>query len=87
MVLVQLAEAIRALEKDVLSDVREGDVAAVLGWGFAPWSGGPFGWADIQGARAVLDLFDDLAARHRPRFTAPALLRQMAKDNQLFYAA
>lgn len=87
LVLVQLAEAIRALEEDVISDVREGDVAAVLGWGFAPWSGGPFGWADIQGARAVLDLFDDLAARHGPRFTAPALLRQMAKDNQLFYAA
>ena len=33
-------EAVRALEDGVLMDIREGDVGAVLGWGFAPWSGG-----------------------------------------------
>ena len=29
----------------VLVDIREGDVGAILGWGFAPWSGGRcHGW-------------------------------------------
>lgn len=85
LILVQVLEAVRALEQGVLADVREGDVAAVLGWGFAPWSGGPFGWVDATGAAAVVALCDDLAARHGPRFAAPALLRAMAAEGRRFY--
>ena len=87
LVLVQVLEAVRALEQGVLSDVREGDVAAVLGWGFAPWSGGPFGWVDAMGAAKVAALCDDLAARHGARFAAPDLLRAMATDGRRFYPA
>ena len=87
LVLIQVLEAARALEQGVLTDVREGDVAAVLGWGFAPWSGGPFGWVDATGAGAVVALCDDLAARHGPRFAAPALLRDMAARGGRFYPA
>src|SRR5690606_29210915 len=42
LILVQALEGVRALEQGVLEDIREGDVGAILGWGFAPWSGGPF---------------------------------------------
>ena len=87
LILVQVLEAVRALEQGVLSDVREGDVAAVLGWGFAPWSGGPFGWVDAMGAGAVVALCDDLTARHGPRFAAPDLLRGMAAEGRRFYPA
>jgi 3-hydroxyacyl-CoA dehydrogenase/enoyl-CoA hydratase/3-hydroxybutyryl-CoA epimerase len=87
LVLVQVLEAVRALQEGVLEDVREGDVAAVLGWGFAPWSGGPFGWVDATGAAAVVALCDDLAAHHGPRFAAPTLLRAMATDERRFYPA
>jgi 3-hydroxyacyl-CoA dehydrogenase / enoyl-CoA hydratase / 3-hydroxybutyryl-CoA epimerase len=87
LILVQVLEAVRALEQGVLGDVREGDVAAVLGWGFAPWSGGPFGWVDAAGAAAVVALCDDLAARHGARFAAPALLRSMAAAGARFYPA
>ena len=41
LILSQVLEAIKALEEGVLEDIREGDVGAILGWGFAPWSGGP----------------------------------------------
>jgi 3-hydroxyacyl-CoA dehydrogenase/enoyl-CoA hydratase/3-hydroxybutyryl-CoA epimerase len=85
LILVQVLEAVRALEQGVLADVREGDVAAVLGWGFAPWSGGPFGWVDAVGAGAVVAMCDDLAARHGARFAAPALLRNMAAEGTRFY--
>jgi 3-hydroxyacyl-CoA dehydrogenase / enoyl-CoA hydratase / 3-hydroxybutyryl-CoA epimerase len=87
LVLVQVLEAVRALEQGVLNDVREGDVAAVLGWGFAPWSGGPFGWVDAKGAAAVVGLCDKLAAHHGQRFVAPALLRLMAAEGLRFYPA
>ena len=47
LMMAQVLEAVRALEEGVLEDIREGDVGAILGWGFAPWSGGPFSWLDM----------------------------------------
>lgn len=45
LMFAQTLEAVRALEEGVLEDIREGDVGAILGWGFAPWSGGrSAGW-------------------------------------------
>jgi 3-hydroxyacyl-CoA dehydrogenase/enoyl-CoA hydratase/3-hydroxybutyryl-CoA epimerase len=85
LLLIQTLEAVRALEEGVLRDVREGDVAAILGWGFAPWTGGPFGWLDIVGAREAAALCDRLVAAHGDRFAAPALLRDMAARGATFY--
>mgnify|MGYP001800767873 CR=1 FL=1 len=33
LLFAQVLEAVRALESDVLTDIREGDVGAILGWG------------------------------------------------------
>ena len=85
LAMVQTLEAVRALEEGVLLDIREGDVGAILGWGFMPWSGGPFGWLDILGAARAVEICDDLAARHGARFAAPALLRDMASRGASFY--
>ncbi|MGB8624394.1 MAG: 3-hydroxyacyl-CoA dehydrogenase family protein, partial [Paracoccaceae bacterium] len=85
LLFAQVLEAVRALEDGVLTDIREGDVGAILGWGFAPWSGGPFSWLDMIGAARAVELCDGLAARHGHRFTAPALLREMAKRGETFY--
>jgi len=81
----QVLEAVRALEEGVLTDIREGDVGAILGWGFAPWSGGPFSWLDILGAPYAAERCDELAAKFGERFTCPALLREMADKGQTFY--
>ncbi|ALG89560.1 MULTISPECIES: 3-hydroxyacyl-CoA dehydrogenase NAD-binding domain-containing protein [Actibacterium] len=86
LLFVQVLEAVRALEEGVLSDIREGDVGAILGWGFAPWSGGPFSWLDIIGAPRAVALCDALAETHGARFAAPALLREMAAQGDTFYA-
>ena len=83
--MVQALEAVRALEEGVLTDIREGDVGAILGWGFMPWSGGPFAWLDILGAGRAVEICDGLAARHGARFEAPALLREMAARGESFY--
>ena len=85
LILPQVLEAVRALEEGVLEDIREGDVGAILGWGFAPWSGGPFGWIDIKGAAAVVAMCDDLEARFGPRYKAPQMLRDMAAKGESFY--
>ena len=85
LLFAQVLEAIRALEAGVLMDIREGDVGAILGWGFAPWSGGPFGWLDILGTAYAAERCDQLTAQYGERFTCPPLLREMADKGQSFY--
>ncbi|AXC49108.1 3-hydroxyacyl-CoA dehydrogenase [Paracoccus suum] len=85
LMFVQALEAVRALEDGVLTDIREGDVGAILGWGFAPWTGGPFGWLDMLGAARAVEIADHLAATYGPRFAVPALLREMADKGESFY--
>ena len=85
LLFAQTLEAVRALEEDVLLDIREGDVGAILGWGFAPWSGGPLSWLDMVGTPWAAETTNALAAKFGARFQAPALLEDMAAKNQSFY--
>ncbi|MDP5362726.1 MAG: 3-hydroxyacyl-CoA dehydrogenase NAD-binding domain-containing protein, partial [Paracoccaceae bacterium] len=64
LLFAQVLEAVRALEEGVLEDIREGDVGAILGWGFAPWSGGPLSWLDMIGAARAVGICDALTASH-----------------------
>jgi 3-hydroxyacyl-CoA dehydrogenase/enoyl-CoA hydratase/3-hydroxybutyryl-CoA epimerase len=86
LLMAQVLEAVRALQDGVLTDIREGDVGAILGWGFAPWSGGPFSWLDMIGAQRAVEICDRLTERFGPRFAAPALLEEMARSGDRFYS-
>ncbi len=85
LLFAQVLEAVRALEEGVLTDIREGDVGAILGWGFAPWSGGPFSWLDIMGSPYAAERCDQLTEEFGDRFACPDLLREMADKGQSFY--
>ncbi|MBB3984409.1 3-hydroxyacyl-CoA dehydrogenase/enoyl-CoA hydratase/3-hydroxybutyryl-CoA epimerase [Sagittula marina] len=85
LLFVQCLEAVRALEEGVLMDIREGDVGAILGWGFAPWSGGPLSWLDMIGTPYAAERCDQLEETYGTRFHCPDLLREMANKNQTFY--
>jgi len=85
LMFAQVLEAVRALEEGVLMDIREGDVGAILGWGFAPWSGGPLSWLDILGSEYAAARCDELQAAYGERFACPPLLREMAEKGQSFY--
>ncbi|MTH33885.1 3-hydroxyacyl-CoA dehydrogenase [Paracoccus limosus] len=87
LMFAQSLEAVRALQEGVLEDIREGDVGAILGWGFAPWSGGPFGWLDMLGAPRAVEIADGLTAKFGPRFAPPQLLRDMAQSGETFYGS
>jgi len=84
LMIAQVLEAVRALEEGVLTDIREGDVGAILGWGFAPWSGGPFSWLDRIGAAAAVEICGELAPLGA-RFAPPDLLCEMAERGESFY--
>jgi 3-hydroxyacyl-CoA dehydrogenase/enoyl-CoA hydratase/3-hydroxybutyryl-CoA epimerase len=81
----QAVEAARCFEEGVVTDPRDADVGAILGWGFAPWTGGPLSLIDTVGAKAFVETCDRLAKVHGPRFTPPQLLRDMAAKGGAFY--
>ncbi len=85
LAMIQTLEAVRALEENVLMDIREGDVGAILGWGFMPWSGGPFSWLDILGAGKAVEICDGLTSEFGDRFTAPKILHDLAASGEGFY--
>ena len=85
LLLTQIVEAIQCLEDGVLNDVREGDVAAIYGWGFAPWSGGPFRWVDNTGVDQAISLCETYSKRFGKRFTAPKILYKLQANNGKFY--
>ena len=86
LMMAQALEAVRAVEEGVIADIREADVGAILGWGFAPWSGGPLSWLDMLGAGRAVEICEDLTRRHGERFRPPALLAEMAAEGERFYA-
>ena len=85
LMFIQALEAVRALEEGVLMDIREGDVGAILGWGFAPWSGGPLSWLDILGTPCATERCKVLCETYGPRFKCPPILAELGKNNEAFY--
>ena len=82
---IQALEAARCFEEGVVTDVRDADVGAILGWGFAPWTGGPLSYIDMLGTKAFVELCDSLAQKYGERFKPNALLREMAEKGESFY--
>jgi 3-hydroxyacyl-CoA dehydrogenase/enoyl-CoA hydratase/3-hydroxybutyryl-CoA epimerase len=82
---IQALEAARCVEEGVIADPRDVDVGAILGWGFARWTGGPLSLIDGIGAAAFTAACDRLADKYGQRFEPGALLRQMARRGGAFY--
>ncbi len=78
-------EAARCIEEGVVTDVREADVGSILGFGFAPFTGGTLSYIDGMGTRAFVELLEKLAADYGDHFKPTKLLLEMAKTDQLFY--
>ena len=56
LLVIQALETARCIEEDVVTDVREADVGSILGFGFAPFTGGTISYIDGMGAKAFVDL-------------------------------
>mgnify|MGYP004713370551 CR=1 FL=1 len=84
--MVQPLEAARTVGEGVVTDPREADVGSILGFGFAPFTGGTLSYIDFMGAAAFVDLARALEAKHGPRFRVPDNLAAMAERGGTFYA-
>ena len=85
MLVTQALEAARTVEEGVITDPREADVGSILGFGFAPFTGGTLSYIDGMGAANFVALADRLAEEHGARFRPNALLREMAAKAESFY--
>jgi 3-hydroxyacyl-CoA dehydrogenase / enoyl-CoA hydratase / 3-hydroxybutyryl-CoA epimerase len=83
-VLGMINEAVRALEDGVLRSARDGDVGAVMGFGFPPFRGGPFWYLDREGPERILARLRALEAAHGTRFAPAPLLVRKAEAGESF---
>jgi 3-hydroxyacyl-CoA dehydrogenase/enoyl-CoA hydratase/3-hydroxybutyryl-CoA epimerase len=82
---IQALEAARCFEEGVIVDPRDADVGAILGWGFAPYTGGPISMIDTIGAGPFVERCKALANKHGARFTPNKLLIDLAAKGENFY--
>jgi 3-hydroxyacyl-CoA dehydrogenase/enoyl-CoA hydratase/3-hydroxybutyryl-CoA epimerase len=81
----QAVEAARTVEEGVITDVREADVGSILGFGFAPFSGGTLSYIDMMGTKKFVELCQRLEKKYGSRFAPPKLLLDMAQKGESFY--
>jgi 3-hydroxyacyl-CoA dehydrogenase/enoyl-CoA hydratase/3-hydroxybutyryl-CoA epimerase len=82
---MQALETARCFEEGVLTDVREADVGSILGFGFAPFSGGTLSYIDMMGVKRFVELCQRLEKKYGARFAPSKLLLDMAKKGESFY--
>ncbi len=82
---IQALESARCVEEGVVTDMREADVGSILGFGYAPFTGGTISYIDGIGAKAFVDMCNELAKKYGTRFKPGKLLRDMAKRGDTFY--
>ncbi|MGH6979783.1 MAG: 3-hydroxyacyl-CoA dehydrogenase family protein, partial [Stellaceae bacterium] len=74
LLVTQALEAARTFEEKVITDVREADVGSVLGFGFAPFSGGTLSYIDMMGTKNFVALCRKLEKKFGQRFAPNKLL-------------
>ncbi|HET8918942.1 MAG TPA: 3-hydroxyacyl-CoA dehydrogenase NAD-binding domain-containing protein [Xanthobacteraceae bacterium] len=82
---IQALESARCIEERVVTDVREADVGSILGFGFAPFTGGTISYIDGMGVKNFVQMCNDLAKACGERFKPSKLLTDMAKKGETFY--
>ena len=87
LLVTQALEAAKTYEEGVVTDPREADVGSIIGFGFAPYSGGTLSYIDNMGAAAFVKLCEGLAKKHGERFKPNRLLKRMAKTGDTFYGS
>lgn len=84
LMLPMLVEATRAVEEGIVDDVRDVDLALIMGIGFPPFLGGLFHWADSIGAEAIVEKLADLKHLGK-RYEPTQMLLDHANSGTKFY--
>ena len=74
-----------ALDEGVVRSPRDGDMAAIFGFGFPPFRGGPLRYLDELGVPAVVETLERLRQAYGERFAPAGRLQRMGAAGASFY--
>jgi 3-hydroxyacyl-CoA dehydrogenase/enoyl-CoA hydratase/3-hydroxybutyryl-CoA epimerase len=78
----QALEMLRCMEDGVVKTPEDADLGSILGWGFAPHTGGIASFVDGVGAGRLLVLAEHFAGEAGERYAPPDLLRDLASSGR-----
>ncbi|WP_445399112.1 fatty acid oxidation complex subunit alpha FadJ [Zobellella sp. An-6] len=84
-VLLMLNEAAMTLDEGVVASARDGDIGAIFGIGFPPFSGGPFHHMHRQGIGEIIAKMEEYARKYGERFAPCDALRRLAEEGRSYY--
>ena len=85
MSLMMINEAAMCLQEGIIESPLDGDIGAIFGLGFAPFTGGPFRYMDKVGLDSILSKFEKYK-NLGDRFKPAKILTDNAQSNIIFYS-
>lgn len=82
---IQALEAVKCIEENIVTKSADADIGSILGWGFAPYTGGVISFVDTIGVKKFVDECNVLAKKYGKRFKPTRKLKEMAAEGKSFY--
>ena len=82
---IQALEAVKCMEENIVTKPADADIGSILGWGFAPYTGGVISFIDTIGLKKFVDECNTLAKKYGKRFKPTRKLKEMAAEGKNFY--
>jgi len=83
--LAMINEAALCLQEGILSCARDGDIGAVFGLGFPPFTGGPFRYVDAVGAKTLVEKMKRMEQGFGALYKPADILVDMAAGGAKFH--
>lgn len=82
---IQALETVKCMEEGIVTKPADADIGSILGWGFAPYTGGAISFIDYVGIKKFVDECNALSKKYGKRFKPTKKLKEMAESNTGFY--
>ncbi len=82
---IQALETVKCIEEKIITKPADADIGSILGWGFAPYTGGVISFVDNIGIKKFVEECNALAKKYGKRFKPTRKLKEMATEGKSFY--